>query len=282
MQVFHSFVHFFSTSDMLWRHLWTIHPWIAGNSWKSRCQWQISSMSTHSSLISLLHHFIILLAYPNGKTRCQGHVSGIFFSHFVFHSSPLTSFFIGVLGGQRTSNDLERTNGPGSTGATHAKGSGSLFADIEWKNNEIDQGGLGCFGYSGCWSSSWSLFFYSFSIFWLGNHTTFAGTGDAHLSLTQRVPLDGAVIVSTPQEIALLDARRFSLLFCNWFISYYCYCRGVTMFQRVNVPIFGFVENMCYFQCSCGERTHIFGQGGCCALAKEVCRGLTETVGFFF
>jgi ATP-binding protein involved in chromosome partitioning len=72
------------------------------------------------------------------------------------------------------------------------------------------------------------------------------GTGDAQLTLSQRVQLKGAVIVSTPQDIALLDARR-----------------GVAMFQKVNVPILGVVENMSYFQCPhCGERTDVFGHGG--------------------
>jgi ATP-binding protein involved in chromosome partitioning len=72
------------------------------------------------------------------------------------------------------------------------------------------------------------------------------GTGDAQLTLSQRVTLKGAVIVSTPQDIALLDARR-----------------GVAMFQKVGVPILGIVENMSFFQCPhCGERTDIFGHGG--------------------
>jgi ATP-binding protein involved in chromosome partitioning len=72
------------------------------------------------------------------------------------------------------------------------------------------------------------------------------GTGDAQLTLSQRVSLKGAVIVSTPQDIALLDARR-----------------GVAMFQKVGVPILGVVENMSFFQCPhCGERTDVFGHGG--------------------
>lgn len=72
------------------------------------------------------------------------------------------------------------------------------------------------------------------------------GTGDAQLTLSQSVELVGAVIVSTPQDVALLDARR-----------------GVVMFQKVNVPILGIVENMSYFQCpKCGERTNVFGTGG--------------------
>jgi ATP-binding protein involved in chromosome partitioning len=72
------------------------------------------------------------------------------------------------------------------------------------------------------------------------------GTGDAQLTMAQQVPLKGAVIVSTPQDLALIDARR-----------------GVAMFRRVNVPILGIVENMSYFVCpSCGERSDIFSHGG--------------------
>ena len=72
------------------------------------------------------------------------------------------------------------------------------------------------------------------------------GTGDAQLTLTQRVPLDGAVIVTTPQDVALIDARK-----------------GLAMFRKVNVPVLGIVENMSYFICRhCGEREEIFGHGG--------------------
>jgi ATP-binding protein involved in chromosome partitioning len=72
------------------------------------------------------------------------------------------------------------------------------------------------------------------------------GTGDAQLTLAQNVPLKGAVIVSTPQDLALVDARR-----------------GIAMFKKVNVPVLGIVENMSYFQCpSCGTRSDIFGHGG--------------------
>jgi len=72
------------------------------------------------------------------------------------------------------------------------------------------------------------------------------GTGDAQLTMAQQVPLKGAVIVSTPQDLALIDARR-----------------GVGMFKRVNVPVLGIVENMSYFLCpSCGTRSDIFGHGG--------------------
>ena len=72
------------------------------------------------------------------------------------------------------------------------------------------------------------------------------GTGDAQLTMAQQVPLKGAVIVSTPQDLALIDARR-----------------GVAMFKRVNVPVLGIVENMSYFLCpSCGTRSDIFSHGG--------------------
>jgi ATP-binding protein involved in chromosome partitioning len=72
------------------------------------------------------------------------------------------------------------------------------------------------------------------------------GTGDAQLTMAQQVPLAGAVIVSTPQDLSLIDARK-----------------GLAMFQRVDVPVLGIVENMSYFLCPhCGERTDIFGHGG--------------------
>ena len=72
------------------------------------------------------------------------------------------------------------------------------------------------------------------------------GTGDAQLTLAQQVPLTGAVIVSTPQDIALLDARR-----------------GLNMFRKVDVPVFGIVENMSYYLCPhCGTRSEIFSHGG--------------------
>jgi ATP-binding protein involved in chromosome partitioning len=72
------------------------------------------------------------------------------------------------------------------------------------------------------------------------------GTGDIQLSISQGVPLSGAVIVSTPQDLALIDARK-----------------GIAMFKRVEVPILGIVENMSYFLCpNCGERSDIFGHGG--------------------
>ncbi len=72
------------------------------------------------------------------------------------------------------------------------------------------------------------------------------GTGDAQLTMAQQVPLAGAVIVSTPQDIALLDARK-----------------GLNMFRQVDVPVFGIIENMSYFACPhCGERSDIFSHGG--------------------
>jgi ATP-binding protein involved in chromosome partitioning len=72
------------------------------------------------------------------------------------------------------------------------------------------------------------------------------GTGDAQLTMAQQVPLAGAIIVSTPQDLALIDARR-----------------GLNMFRRVDVPVLGIVENMSYFVCPhCGGRTDIFAHGG--------------------
>ncbi len=72
------------------------------------------------------------------------------------------------------------------------------------------------------------------------------GTGDAQLTMAQQVPLAGAVIVSTPQDIALLDARK-----------------GLNMFRKVDVPVLGIIENMSYFLCpSCGHQSDIFGHGG--------------------
>ena len=72
------------------------------------------------------------------------------------------------------------------------------------------------------------------------------GTGDTQLTMAQRVPLAGAIIVSTPQDIALIDARK-----------------GLNMFRKVDVPVLGLIENMSYFSCPhCGHRTEIFGHGG--------------------
>jgi ATP-binding protein involved in chromosome partitioning len=80
------------------------------------------------------------------------------------------------------------------------------------------------------------------------------GTGDAQLTLAQQVPLAGAVIVSTPQDLSLIDARR-----------------GLKMFQRVNVPVLGIVENMSFFVCpKCGERSDIFSHGGAKAEAGRL------------
>ncbi|KAI3367784.1 hypothetical protein L3Q82_026219, partial [Scortum barcoo] len=84
------------------------------------------------------------------------------------------------------------------------------------------------------------------------------GTGDVQLSITQNIPVSGAVIVSTPQDIALLDARR-----------------GAEMFKKVKVPVLGLVQNMSVFQCpNCSHQTHIFGSDGA--------RQLAETLGVQF
>jgi ATP-binding protein involved in chromosome partitioning len=80
------------------------------------------------------------------------------------------------------------------------------------------------------------------------------GTGDAQLTMAQQVPLAGAVIVSTPQDLALIDARK-----------------GLNMFLRVDVPVLGIVENMSYFVCPhCGVRSDIFGHGGAAEEAKRL------------
>ncbi len=80
------------------------------------------------------------------------------------------------------------------------------------------------------------------------------GTGDAQLTMAQQVPLAGAVIVSTPQDLALIDARK-----------------GLNMFRKVEVPLLGIVENMSYFICpNCGERSDIFGHGGAEAEAERL------------
>jgi ATP-binding protein involved in chromosome partitioning len=80
------------------------------------------------------------------------------------------------------------------------------------------------------------------------------GTGDAQLTLAQNTPLSGAVIVSTPQDLALIDARK-----------------GLNMFKKVSVPLLGIVENMSYFTCNkCGERHDIFGHGGAKAEAERL------------
>jgi len=80
------------------------------------------------------------------------------------------------------------------------------------------------------------------------------GTGDAQLTITQRVALDGGVIVTTPNELALLDVKR-----------------GVAMFEEVHVPVLGVVENMSYYVCrKCNHRHEIFGHGGGAALARSL------------
>lgn len=80
------------------------------------------------------------------------------------------------------------------------------------------------------------------------------GTGDVQLSLSQRAKLDGAIVVSTPQDIALLDARK-----------------GIDMFRRLNVPLLGLIENMAVHVCSnCGHAEHIFGHGGVSAEAQKL------------
>lgn len=80
------------------------------------------------------------------------------------------------------------------------------------------------------------------------------GTGDAQLTMSQRVPLAGAVIVSTPQDVALIDARR-----------------GVRMFEKVGVPVLGLIENMSFYCCpNCGHQANIFGHGGAEAEAARL------------
>ena len=79
------------------------------------------------------------------------------------------------------------------------------------------------------------------------------GTGDIHLTLSQRVPITGAVIVTTPQEVAIMDARK-----------------GLRMFEKVSVPVLGVVENMSTHLCSnCGHVEHIFGSGGAQTMASD-------------
>jgi len=79
------------------------------------------------------------------------------------------------------------------------------------------------------------------------------GTGDAQLTIAQQAPLSGGVIVTTPQDVALLDVQR-----------------GITMFEQVHTPVLGVIENMSYHVCSgCGERTEIFGHGGGARMAEK-------------
>jgi ATP-binding protein involved in chromosome partitioning len=79
------------------------------------------------------------------------------------------------------------------------------------------------------------------------------GTGDTQLTLAQKIPVSGAVIVTTPQDLAMLDARK-----------------GLKMFEKVNIPVLGIVENMAMHVCSaCGHVEHIFGQGGGAKMAHD-------------
>ncbi|HEY0893799.1 MAG TPA: P-loop NTPase, partial [Cellvibrio sp.] len=79
------------------------------------------------------------------------------------------------------------------------------------------------------------------------------GTGDIQITLAQKVPVTGAVIVTTPQDIALLDAKK-----------------GIEMFRKVNVPILGVIENMAIHICSnCGHEEHVFGEGGGERIARD-------------
>lgn len=78
------------------------------------------------------------------------------------------------------------------------------------------------------------------------------GTGDIHLTISQQVPLSAAVIVTTPQTIATADAKK-----------------GIAMFEKLDIPVLGIVENMSYFECKCGEKSYPFSQGGSVALAQQ-------------
>ncbi|KAL3135824.1 hypothetical protein ABBQ32_007385 [Trebouxia sp. C0010 RCD-2024] len=80
------------------------------------------------------------------------------------------------------------------------------------------------------------------------------GTGDAQISIGQRLTLSGAVIISTPQDVALIDARR-----------------GANMFRKINVPLLGIVENMSHYECpACGYKEHIFGEEGALRTAEAM------------
>lgn len=78
------------------------------------------------------------------------------------------------------------------------------------------------------------------------------GTGDIHLTMSQQVPLSAAVIVTTPQTLATADAKK-----------------GIAMFEKLEIPVLGIVENMSYFECKCGEKSYPFSQGGSVKLAQE-------------
>jgi ATP-binding protein involved in chromosome partitioning len=80
------------------------------------------------------------------------------------------------------------------------------------------------------------------------------GTGDTQLTMVQTVPLTGAIIVTTPSELSLVDAEK-----------------GLNMYHSVNAPVMGIIENMSYFLCPhCGDRTDIFGHGGGKSIAKRL------------
>ena len=88
------------------------------------------------------------------------------------------------------------------------------------------------------------------------------GTGDAHLTLAQSSKLSGSIIISTPQDVALIDARK-----------------GINMFKKVNVPVLGIVENMSYFICTkCNERHEIFSSGGAKKEAEKFSLDLSDDV----
>jgi len=87
------------------------------------------------------------------------------------------------------------------------------------------------------------------------------GTGDIHLSIAQHYFIDGAVIITTPHELALLDVKK-----------------AVTMFEKVGIPVLGVVENMSYFVDSAGNKNYPFGQGGGAKMAKELSVGLLAEI----
>jgi len=88
------------------------------------------------------------------------------------------------------------------------------------------------------------------------------GTGDVQLTVTQKMALSGSIIVTTPQELALSDARR-----------------GITMFSKVGVPILGVIENMSSFICDgCGKESFVFGHGGAQKISKEMNVGILGSI----